>query len=104
MHLGGARPLNKGWWLSKRSLHEPRIDLSGLSFEQVRVVADLLGFQVSAIGKHEVFFEMGVNFYHSPIFASVAKWARRHPRLATQGRSVYSGDWGAVALGKVPPY
>jgi len=96
-------PLNPGWWLCKYSIHEPIIDLSSLSFEQVVFVANFLGYGDKGNKSDWAYFHMGRNLYNSPVFESVKKWCKAHPRLASQGQSSYSGNWGDVALGNVLP-
>lgn len=97
------KSLNPGWWICKYSIREPRIDLSGLTSAQVESVANLLGYEIYNEEENWLRFSIGPKlFYRTPVFESVKKWAKAHPRLAAQGRSEYSGLWGPVALGKIP--
>ncbi len=91
-------PLNSGWWLCKYSIHEPRVDLSELTLNQVKFIANLFGFEPFMLNSEILSFEINREIDQAPIFESVRMWANAHPRLAAQGKSTYSGDWGGEAL------
>lgn len=91
-------PLNKGWWLCKYEIGQPRIDLSKATSPQVKYIAHLFGLEPFVIDSEVLRYEGNWNMDQAPIFESVRKWAKAHPRLASQGSSVYLGQWGEKAL------
>jgi len=96
----GGLPVNKGWWLCKYSINEPRVDFSAATVEQVGFFANLLGLTPEVYGSKILRFKPTMSsLVQAPIFGSIRKWAKAHPRLAARGKSVYSGQWGPLALG-----
>jgi hypothetical protein len=76
------------WWIAKYR-NQPRIDLAGLSALERSTLAHAFGIPIQRTGSVDEVF------WHSPAFAGLVAWTRKHPRKAKQYRDCasYLGGW-----------